>query len=112
MLYDENHHPYLLAFIAVTTLVICLGVWGYFRCRSSLSRVLALWAGLVMAAGLGGINMSTWDYRAYYGWPEGTGDNIWGIFNAGLILLVGLILLKVGLGLLTRRRQARNSNPK
>ena len=110
--YDENHHPYLLAFIAVTTLVICLGAWGYFRCRSPLSRVLALVAGLVLAAGLGGINMSTWDYRAYYGWPEGTGDNIWGIFIAGLILLVGLILLMVGLGLLTRTRLARTSNPK
>ena len=108
MLYDENHHPYLLAFIAVTTLALSLGAWGYFRCRSPLSRVLALVAGLVLAAGLEGINSATWDYRAYYGLQEGTGN----ITPSWIIFIVGLILLMVGLGLLTRRRLARNSNPK
>jgi hypothetical protein len=35
MLSDENHNPYLLAFIAATTLAISLGAWGYFRCGAS-----------------------------------------------------------------------------
>jgi hypothetical protein len=108
MLYDENHHPYLLAFIAATTLVVCLGAWGYFHSRSALSRILALVAGLVLAAGLGGINSATWDYRAYYGLPEGSGK----INPVGFIVFAGIIILMAGLGLLARRRLPRNSTTK
>jgi hypothetical protein len=31
LIYDENHHPYLFAFIAATTIVICLAVWGFLK---------------------------------------------------------------------------------
>jgi succinate dehydrogenase/fumarate reductase cytochrome b subunit len=91
MVYDENHHPYLLAFIALTTMASCLGAWGYFRSDSPLRRVLALVVGLVLAAILSGISYATWDYRAYYGLPKGgTNDNlILLIFIAVLALIMG-----------------------
>lgn len=91
MLYDENHHPNLLLFIAVTALATCLGAWGYFRSGSPLRRVLALVMGLVLAAIISGISYATWDYRAYYGLPKGgTNDNlILLIFIAVLALIMG-----------------------
>ena len=70
MLYDSNHHPYVLVFIAATTLGISLGAWGYFRAAAPLTRILALLAGLFVATVLSAINEATWDFGAYYGLPE------------------------------------------
>ncbi len=108
MLYDENHHPYLLIFIAVTTLAISMGAWGYFRSVSPLRRVLALVGGLLLATVIGGINSATWDYRAYYGLPESSQN----VSLVGLILFVGLALLMLGNGLLARWRLVRDSSLK
>jgi hypothetical protein len=105
MLYDENHHPYLLAFIAATTLAISLGAWGYFRAISPLRRVLALLAGLFLAIILAEINGATWDYRAYYGLPAGTRE----VNLVGFIFFIVLVLLMLGSGLLARWRLLRNS---
>jgi len=108
MFSDDNHHPYLLAFIAATALAFSLGAWGYFRRGSPLSRVLALVGGLALAAVIGGISVATADYLPYSGLPETTQN----VNPVGLFFFVGLILLMVGVGLLARRRLARNSNPK
>jgi hypothetical protein len=47
ILYDENHHPYLLAFIGATALATALGAWGYFRSEhpAAACPVLGRWAG-------------------------------------------------------------------
>jgi hypothetical protein len=92
ILYDENHHPYLLAFIALTALATALGAWGYFRSDTPLRRVLSLVGGLVFAAVLSGISYATWDYRAYYGLPEGGMDDslVMLIFIAAMALIMGV----------------------
>jgi hypothetical protein len=100
MLYDENHHPYLLAFIAVTTLAVTLGAWGYFRSTSPLRRILALLAGLLVATALSVTSYATWDYQAYYGLPEGGQNDI----LVGVLFFVALAVLMFGNGLLARSR--------
>jgi hypothetical protein len=103
ILYDENHHPYLLAFIGATALATALGAWGYFRSDTPLRRVLSLVGGLVVAAVLSGISYATWDYRAYYGLPEGG-------TNDSLVLLIFIsvtTLMMFANGLLARWRLKR-----
>jgi hypothetical protein len=104
MVYDENHHPYLLVFIAATTLAMSLGAWGYFRTRTPLGRILALVGGLVLATLFSIVNGATWDYRAYYGLPESTRQ----VNPVGLIFFVGVILLAVGIALIVHRRLRRD----
>jgi hypothetical protein len=108
ILYDENHHPQLLAFIGATALATALGAWGYFRSDTPLRRVLSLVGGLVVAAVLSGISYATWDYRAYYGLPEGgTNDSL-----VLLIYISVLALIMLANGLLARWRLSRASRLK
>jgi hypothetical protein len=105
MLSDENHHPYLLVFIAAATLAISLGAWGYFRSTSPMRRVLALVGGLFLAILLAVINNATWDYRAYYNLPESASS----VSLVGLIFFVGLIIFMLGIGWLALRRRRRDA---
>jgi len=108
MLYDENHHPYLLAFIAATTLAASLGAWGYFRSAYPLRRILALVGGLLLATGLSMTSYATWDYRAYYGLPESGQNDL----LVGFVFFAALALLMFGNGLLARWRLSRGSRLK
>ena len=105
MLYDENHHPYLLWFIAASTVMINLGAWGYFHQAGPLRRILALISGLFGATILSIISEATWDYRAYYDLPE-SGQKINALGLIALVLLAGLML---GNGYLARWRQSRKT---
>jgi hypothetical protein len=98
MIFDENHSPYLLAFIAVTTLALSAGAWGYFRARVPMRKILALLGGLLAATALSMLSESTWDYRTYYNLPENAGN----VNLVGLIAAVILVLLMLGNGLLAR----------
>jgi hypothetical protein len=103
MEYDENHHPYLLLFIAITTLVISAGAYAYYRSASPLRRVLWLMSGIIGAAVLSAISYVTWDFRTYYGLPEGSQrDSLIGIIFA--VVLGGIMLVN---GLLARWRMRR-----
>ena len=105
IIYDENHHPLLLFFIAATTLAVSLGAWGYFRAGSPMRRMLALVGGMLLATAISAINYATWDYRAYYGLPE-SGQ----VFDPlGFIFFTVIALLFFGNGVLARWRLARAS---
>lgn len=69
LIYDENHHPYLPAFMTASTLAICLAVWGFLQSDSNWKRVVSMLAGFVTALVLNNIAYATWDYAAYYGLP-------------------------------------------
>jgi hypothetical protein len=100
MIYDENHHAYLALFILSTSLAITLGSWGYFRANTPLRRELALLGGLLLAVIIYTINMSTWDYRAYYGFPQNSQSAL-----TGTMTFLGVIaILFIGNGLLARWR--------
>jgi hypothetical protein len=105
MLSDENHNPYLLVFIAATTLALSLGAWGYFRSTSPLRGVLALVGGFFLTILLAVINNATWDYRAYYGLPESASNaNLFGLF-----FFIGLTILMLVIGWLALWRRRHNA---
>lgn len=104
LIYDENHHPYLPAFMGVSTLAICLAVWGFLQSGSSWKRVVSLLTGFVIALVLSNISYATWDSAAYYGLPPSppqpwytaafAGVLGWTIFWSGIMfwpLLIGLV---------------------
>jgi hypothetical protein len=108
MIYDENHHPYLLAFIATTAVALSAGAWGYFRSITPIRRILALMGGLLVATILSVINNATWDYRAYYGLPESAQK----VNPGGVIAAAALVLLMLGNALLARWWLKHNSHLK
>ncbi len=107
MVAGENHHPYLILFIAGSTLAACLGAWGFFRSVSPLRRVLALVGGLALAFGLDIWNSLTWDFRAYYGLQQGSP---WEGMRGYFIVLLVMAALSLGLAWLTQWRYRRRMN--
>jgi len=103
ILADENHNPYLAFFIIASTIIACLGAWGFFRTASPVRRVLALIGALFLAIILGVINDATWDFAAYYGLPESSNE----ISLIGVVLFVVMGVFMLGFGLLTRWRLQR-----
>ena len=103
VLYDENHHPYLLFFIIASTLAVCAGAWFYFQQTAAIRRVLSLIAGLVALVVIGGINSATWDWRAYYNLPE-TAHTISPIGVIFFVLILALIYLS---GYVTQKRHTK-----
>lgn len=75
LLYDENHHPYLFAFMLASTLTLAGGVWFYLRGSTSWQRILALLIGGALSLLVGWICEQTWDWRAYYGLSEEYGTS-------------------------------------
>jgi hypothetical protein len=101
LLYDENHHPYLLVLMAGTTLAIAGGVWLFLRSSSVKVRILSTVGSFLAAAILGGIAWGTWSWHDYYGipntstWFEDLGRSLIGtVFWIGILYwpaLIGLI---------------------
>ena len=101
VMYDENHHPYLLVFIIASTLAVCAGAWFYFRQTAAIQRVLSLITGLIAMMVIVGINIATWDWRAYYNFPE-SAYYIHPIAVAFIALILALMYLT---GYLSQKRQ-------
>ena len=70
LIYDENHHPYLLAFMFISTLATAAGAWFFLRSSNLKGRITSIFGGFVAIAVIGGISEATWDWRAYYGIAE------------------------------------------
>jgi hypothetical protein len=70
LLYDENHSPYLIAFMIISTLTISASVWAFMRSTKPSGRYLALLTGFVASLVIDRICESTWDFAAYYGLPR------------------------------------------
>jgi len=67
MIYDENHHPYLLVFMLASTLVTAGVAWFFLRSSSIKGRILAIVGGFMIALIIGSICEATWDWHEYYG---------------------------------------------
>ncbi len=99
VLYDENHSPFLLAFIAASTLVSAAGAWAYVQARRPLLGALGLAIASLALLDLDRVNMATWDFRAYYhlapaagGWLKAASDlGLLALILAALMLLPALI---------------------
>ena len=69
LIYDENHHPFLVVFILGSTLCVSIGAWLFLRSTTTLQRATSLIAGFVFASVVGSISYATWDWATYYGFP-------------------------------------------
>jgi hypothetical protein len=94
LIYDENHHPYLFAFIAATTIVVCLAVWGFLKSDSSWKLVVLLLAAFVTAFVLSNISYATQNYAGYYNLPPST-PQPW--YTAAFDGIIGWTLLYSGI---------------
>jgi len=90
LIYDENHHPYLIAFILASTFVTATGAWAFLRSDSIKGQVLALVTGSAVAHILSLISYATWDWQTYYGLPPSEPD-AWYV-SALRILFVSAIM--------------------
>lgn len=110
LIYDENHHPWLMLFILGSALITSAGVWFFLRSARLIGRVFSIIGSFLGAAILGGISYATWDWRAYYGLPpsdrliNNLGFSIIGVFLWLLILFWPALI--GALHGVTRKRQS------
>lgn len=69
LLYDEVRAPYTIAFMTVSTLVICTTVWIFMRSVNRAHRLIILLGGFFAGLLIDRICNATWDFNAYYGLP-------------------------------------------
>lgn len=108
VLYDENHSPYLIAFMIISTLAISVSVWVFMRSTKAGTRIIALFSGFVAGLVIDRISQSTWDFSAYYGLPRGTSfswfDSLMEVILVSIIW-GGILFLPVLVGLLRQTLQ-------
>ena len=68
-LYDENHSPYLIGFMIISTLATSASVWAFMRSSKAAGRFIALLTGFVASLAIARICETTWDFAGYYGLP-------------------------------------------
>ena len=93
LIYDENHHPYLLFFMLAATLAIAAGTWFFLRSVSLKGRIVSIWGGFIASNIIGQVCDNTWDAGAYYGLPEGSSPWYMTLFRMFMILSVFTVIL-------------------
>lgn len=103
MIYDENHHPYLLAFILASALVASGGVWFFLRSSTFWGRFFSFLGSFIGAAIVGSIAWTTWDWHEYYGFPQPEHwYQDWGISIIGVIFWFVILFWPALIGLAKR----------
>jgi hypothetical protein len=112
LIYDENHHPYLLVFMAITTLIVTAGAWFFLRSSNMIGRVLSIAVSFIAASVPMEISYLTWDWRAYYGLPspETWSDNL-GVAPIGILFWLLVLFWPALIGLLHRITPRQTANP-
>jgi len=111
MTYDENHHPYLLAFMLASTLAAAGGAWIFLRSSSSKGRILSIVGGFVAVAIIGGIVSSILDWFANYDLPEPdeAGYKIFGIPIIGILFWIPILFWPALIGAVHRMTARRTA---
>jgi hypothetical protein len=110
LIYDENHHPQLLAFMLASTLATAGAAWFFLRSSNLRGRTLAILAGFITTVIINGICEATWDWHAYYGIPKQ--PTTWYRKAGGaamMLLLWGIILFWPSIVELIRRKATRQT---
>jgi hypothetical protein len=110
LIYDENHHPQLLAFMLASTLATAGAAWFFLRSAKMRGRTLAILAGFIITIVINGICEATWDWHAYYGIPKQ--PTTWYKRAGGaamMLLLWGIILFWPSIVELIRRKATRQT---
>ena len=103
ILFDENHHPLLLLFMAAVTLVGAAGAWAYFRLRFAFPRVFTLGGALLAMALLQIWSYGTWDFHAYYHLGPGPKYD-WGTLWISLAVVAVMLVPALAAWLRVRRK--------
>lgn len=93
MIYDENHHPFLLAFMLASTLVTAGAAWFFLRSSSIRGRILAIVGGFMIAIIIDSICYATWDWYEYHRIPKQTAIWYQQVWNRIVILFYWVIFL-------------------
>jgi hypothetical protein len=93
LLYDENHHPYLLWFMLGSTLIISLSAYFYLRAANHLQRLLSLVVGTMAGLTISWICDGTWDFAAYYHLPPSHDPWYMAIFRWSMALAIFALFL-------------------
>ncbi len=112
LIYDENHHPYLLLFMAVATLIVTAGAWFFLRSSNMIGRILSIVVSFIAASVPMGISYLTWDWRAYYGLPtsETWYDNL-GVAPIGILFWLLILFWPALIALIHRITPRQTTNP-
>ncbi|MFL7892937.1 MAG: hypothetical protein ACK2UM_16340 [Anaerolineales bacterium] len=111
LIYDENHHPYLLLLIGATILIVTAGAWFFLRSSNILGRILSVVVSCFAASIPMAISYLTWDWRAYFGLPtaETWYDNL-GMAPMGYLFLLMILFWPALIGLIQRFTSHQTSN--
>ena len=110
MIYDENHHPDLLAFMLASTLVTAGAAWFFLRSSNIRGRNLTIVAGFMIAMIVGSICDATWDWHEYHGIPKQPTTWYKLVWNRIMILFFwGIILFWPSIVELIRRKTTRRT---
>jgi len=93
LIYDENHHPWLLIFMSAATLAIAAGAWFFLRSANLKGRVVSILGGLAAGLVISRICESTWDWAAYYGLPEELTPWYLSVFRTVMFLSIFVVFL-------------------
>jgi hypothetical protein len=112
LIYDENHNPYLLLFMAVATLIFAAGAWFFLRSSNMIGRILSIAVSFIAASVPMGISYLTWDWRAYYGLPisENWYDNL-GMAPIGILFWLLILFWPALIALIHRITPRQTTNP-
>ena len=112
LIYDENHHPYLLLFMAVATLIVTVGAWFFLRSSNMIGRILSIVVSFIAASVPMGISYLTWDWRAYHGLPtsETWYDNL-GVAPIGILFWLLILFWPALIALIHRITPRQTTNP-
>ena len=112
LIYDENHHPYLLLFMAVATLIVTMGAWFFLRSSNMIGRILSILVSFIAASVPMGISYLTWDWRAYYELPtsETWYDNL-GVAPIGILFWLLILFSPALIALIHRITPRQTANP-
>ena len=112
LIYDENHHPYLLLFMAVATLIVTAGAWFFLRSSNMIGRILSIVVSFIAASVPMGISYLTWDWRAYYGLPT---SETWygnlGVAPIGILFWLLILFWPALIALIHRITPRQTTNP-
>jgi hypothetical protein len=103
MIFDENRHPYLLAFIMASSLFASGGVWFYLRSSTLRGRIFSFLGSFIGTTIVSNIAWATWDWHAYYGFPQPEHwYQDWGISVIGVIFWFVILFWPALIGLVRR----------
>jgi hypothetical protein len=92
LIYDENHHPYLLLFMGASTIIFSVSAWIYIQSINTRGKVVSLLSGFVLAFLAMLICESAWDWVKYSSNPSIAAGYRTPLIYGAFVVFYGFIL--------------------